>query len=136
MGPETDSGVADSVRRLPNVHRLGTRTQAELVPYLANADAAIVPYARTGYTRSLNALKGAELLAAGVPVVATDLPWVREFDGAVAVARTVDEFEARLRSVIERRPEPVPVAGLRPYAWEEKARRQSELVQELYGGSA
>ena len=67
------------LRALPNVHFMGPRPHAELGGWIKRFDVCIVPYARTPFTETVVPTKINEYLALGKPVVATDLPYVVEF---------------------------------------------------------
>lgn len=64
----------------PNVQWVGARQFAELPSYLRRIDVGLVPYADTAFNRGSFPLKTLEYLAAGRPVVATDLPSTRWLD--------------------------------------------------------
>jgi glycosyltransferase involved in cell wall biosynthesis len=57
-----------------NVHLLGRRRYDELPDVLRAADAGLIPYARNELTNGIFPMKVYEYLAAGLPVVATQLP--------------------------------------------------------------
>ncbi|HEY2718671.1 MAG TPA: glycosyltransferase [Solirubrobacteraceae bacterium] len=69
--PRTDVSV---LRAEPNVHLLGARDYSELPDILRGADVGLVPYARNPLTDSIFPMKIYEYLAAGLPVLATQLP--------------------------------------------------------------
>lgn len=73
--PATDLAELD---RLHNVHLLGPRPYGMLPDYLRGFDLALLPCPLNPYTRSMFPMKFFEYLAAGVPVVATDLPALRD----------------------------------------------------------
>jgi glycosyltransferase involved in cell wall biosynthesis len=58
----------------PNIHLLGGRRYEELPDVLRGADAGLIPYARNELTDGIFPMKVYEYLAAGLPVVATQLP--------------------------------------------------------------
>ncbi len=62
---------------VPNVHFLGRKPYAELPAYCKGFDVAINPFAINDLTLAANPLKVREYLAAGLPVVSTDIPEVR-----------------------------------------------------------
>jgi glycosyltransferase involved in cell wall biosynthesis len=96
----SDPGTRIDALDLPNVHALGARPFAELPAYLKAFDVALIPYRLTPYTRSTSPLKLWEYLAAGRPVVTTDLPGVAEAGDLVTVARDPDAFVAAVRSEV------------------------------------
>jgi len=103
-----------------NIHLLGPRVFAELPVYAAGFAVGIIPFTVNELTRAVNPIKLQEMLAAGCPVVSTDLPEARAvadtvnetvrnrqpgFPWAVAVARNADEFVACVKECLERRTE-------------------------------
>jgi glycosyltransferase involved in cell wall biosynthesis len=74
--PGTDGG---SLRKQANVHLLGPRTYDDLPAWLAHFDAAILPSRRNAYTEAMFPMKFFEYLAAGLPVVASNLPALRPY---------------------------------------------------------
>lgn len=69
--PRTD---VSALAAEPNVHLLGPRAYGELPDVLRGADAGLIPYARNTLTDGIFPMKVYEYLAAGLPVVATELP--------------------------------------------------------------
>lgn len=76
-GPVAD---AAALRALTDVgaHYLGTLDQESLAAVTQHADVGLVPHVRTPLTEAMSPLKMYEYLAAGLPVVATDLPPIRD----------------------------------------------------------
>jgi glycosyltransferase involved in cell wall biosynthesis len=69
--PLTDvSGLAAE----PNVHLLGARSYDQLPAILRDSAAGLIPYSRSQLTDSIFPMKVYEYLAAGLPVVASELP--------------------------------------------------------------
>jgi glycosyltransferase involved in cell wall biosynthesis len=85
----------------------GTRPQAEVAAELARAAVVAVPFLRSAMTeRHTSPIKAFEALAAGRPLVATDLPSTREFlrDGENALlvpAGDAPALAAAIRRVLE-----------------------------------
>jgi glycosyltransferase involved in cell wall biosynthesis len=93
----------DELRRLPNVHVLGPKRPNELPAYLRHCDVAMIPFLDNDHTRGSLPLKLWEYVAAGLPVVATDLPNFAEAarDGAVTLARDEASFTAAVAAIQE-----------------------------------
>ena len=65
------------LRALPNVHFLGRKPYAALPGYCKAFDVALLPFIKNELTENANPLKLREYLAAGLPVVSTDIPEAR-----------------------------------------------------------
>jgi glycosyltransferase involved in cell wall biosynthesis len=90
--PHTD---VSALAAEPNVHLLGTRGYEQLPGVLREADAGLIPYARNELTNSIFPMKVYEYLAAGLPVVATQLPALSEVE-EVRTAPDAAQFIALL----------------------------------------
>lgn len=90
----SDPGTTLAPLSLPNVHVLGLRSYETLPRYLKAFDVGLIPYRKTDYTESCSPLKLYEYLAAGKPVVSTDLPGVRAAAGFVTLAENAGDFAA------------------------------------------
>jgi glycosyltransferase involved in cell wall biosynthesis len=116
----------------PNVHHLGRKPYAELPGYCRGFAAAIVPFRITELTLSVNPIKLREYAAAGLPVVASDLPEIRRC-GEIAICATgVEAWEAALRAAIARGQDPpsrsAQSARVKSEDWGAVAERVSEMV--------
>ena len=79
----------------PNVQWVGGKSFEDMPSYLRVIDVGLTPYTQSAFNRGSMPLKTIEYLAAGRPVVATDLPAHRELDTPhVAIASTPEEFAA------------------------------------------
>lgn len=79
--------------RHPSIHHVGGRRYEELPDYLGAAQVGLLPYRVDEYNRGSFPLKLLEYLAAGLPVVSTDLPAVRWLDAPdVRVAQDPSAF--------------------------------------------
>ncbi|TAL10714.1 MAG: glycosyltransferase family 1 protein [Nitrospirae bacterium] len=92
-----DPGTTLDSLDLPNVHVLGLRSYETMPRYLKAFDVGLIPYRKTAYTESCSPLKLYEYLAAGKPVVSTDLPGVRAAAGFVTRAERAADFAAAIR---------------------------------------
>lgn len=95
VGPATQPAAAEE-----GVLRLGPRPQPELPAFLRHCDVALVPFLDNEHTRGSLPLKLWEYLAAGLPVVARDLPNLRGLggEGDVRTASDPEGFEAAVRA--------------------------------------
>jgi glycosyltransferase involved in cell wall biosynthesis len=85
VGPGDPRTDVSALAAEPNVQLLGPRRYEELPDVLRGADAGLIPYARNELTDAIFPMKVYEYLAAGLPVVATELPSLADVP-AVATA--------------------------------------------------
>src|ERR1051326_1516 len=92
---------ADKLATEPNIHLLGPKPHQELVHFIHRFDACIVPYVKSIYTNTVVPVKINEYLAAGKPVVATNLPTICEFNRRHHVLTTVENQPAPFLQAID-----------------------------------
>jgi len=102
---DTYHGDVDALRSLANVHLLGEVSYADLPRVSSGFDVGIIPFRVNRLTAATDPVKVYEMLAAGLPVVATDLPELARLAPHVAVARTAEEFVARVEEALAGPPE-------------------------------
>ena len=88
------------IRNLANVRLLGPRPYAELPAYLAAMDVALIPFQQNPVTYYADPIKAYEYLAAGLPVVATDLPALRRLDHVVRLADSAPSFLNQIQAAL------------------------------------
>ncbi|HEX3589930.1 MAG TPA: glycosyltransferase [Pseudonocardiaceae bacterium] len=122
--------------RRPNVHHTGAVPFAELPRWLARMDVGLTPYTDTAFNRASFPLKTLEYLAAGRPVVGSDLPATRGLAtesrdvtavaGAAEFARRVIAAAGipRTADVVQRRRRVVAVR----HSWAARAVRLATLL--------
>jgi glycosyltransferase involved in cell wall biosynthesis len=87
---------------LSNVYLLETKPYTELVKYVAGFEVAVIPYQINDYTvGGCFPVKFHEELAAGLPVVVTDLPAYAPFDDVCYISKSYNEFSHNIRRAIE-----------------------------------
>lgn len=119
--------------RLPNIHLTGPIPYRDIPAMMDNFDVCIVPHLITPFTESLNPIKLWEYLAAGKPVVATNVAGFRDYPNLLSIAHNYQEFvAAALKSSME---EPSKKALRRAEAeknaWSERVDRVQELLLRL-----
>jgi len=91
--PWTD---VSSLQDLKNLHFIGPRNYAQLPAYLKGFDVAILPSMINEYTRGMFPMKFFEYLAAGRPVVSTQLHALKAYGHVACLA---DDHEAFIKGV-------------------------------------
>lgn len=88
--------------QLENVHLLGSRPYEEKVKYLAGFDVDIIPYQVNDYTvGGCFPVKFHDSLAAGLPVVVTDLPAYMPFDNVCYISKSYTEFSKNIERALQ-----------------------------------
>ena len=87
--------------------------------YMRAFDVCITPHRVTPFTESLNPIKLWEYLAAGKPIVATDVAGFRDYPELVSIARDADEFLQATRAATDENPDKVRArrAEARRHSW-------------------
>lgn len=94
-----------SLRRRPNVRILGRLPYGELPSVLKGFDVALVPFLDNELARASNPLKAREYLAAGLPVVSSNIPEVERL-GLCHIARRPGEFIPLIERALAEEPGP------------------------------
>lgn len=120
----------------PEVQWVGPKPVSELSRYLAAASVGLVPYLQSRFNQGSFPLKTLEYLAAGLPVVATDLPAIRWLDAPdVAVADTPHEFATAAAAAQTTSVSPRALDARRafvvPHTWPARTAQWAELLAEL-----
>jgi glycosyltransferase involved in cell wall biosynthesis len=114
----------------PNVYVLPPVSQERLPDWLRHADAALIPFLDNAHTRASLPLKLWEYLAAGLPVVASDLPHFAELagEGVLRTASGAESFAAALDAALAEPPEARAARSQRAAAHDWAARLDELLV--------
>ena len=78
--------------KLSNVHMVGSIPRADVPAYVQHFDICLIPYKSNEYNRSSFPLKFWEFMATGLPVVATGLPELEEYEPLIGYAQNKKEF--------------------------------------------
>ena len=87
-----------------NIVFTGAKPYAELPDIMRGFDVCIVPHVVTSFTESLNPIKLWEYLAAGKPIVSTNVAGFREFPDLVNVSDSYDGFLMNLDVALNEEP--------------------------------
>ena len=124
----------DRLTRHLNVRHLGFRPYAEIPTLGADFDVSIMPWLDNDWIRCCNPIKLKEYLSLGQEVVTTWFPEVEHYRDFVHVAKTGDEFLARIDDVVRGAKAKGDRAALLGHAtWDD---RTQELLRVLDGIAA
>jgi glycosyltransferase involved in cell wall biosynthesis len=92
---------AYAVLHHPNVHWCGERSPVEVPAYVAHSDVCLIPYKLDGVTLvAATPQKMFEYLAAGKPVIASEMPPMRKFAPHVRFASTLDDWIQQVHTAV------------------------------------
>jgi glycosyltransferase involved in cell wall biosynthesis len=127
----------------PSFEFLGERPYEELPELLSPVDVCLIPYRMDGDLDYIHPKKLYEYLAAGKPVVATDLPELRAFAPVVKIARSAEELVARAEECLRENADPVLSTALvrqrqaiaRENTWDRRVSQMVGILESRLGGS-
>jgi glycosyltransferase involved in cell wall biosynthesis len=128
--PRTD---VSALAREPNVHLLGARHYSELPAVLRGAAAGVIPYAQNPLTASIFPMKVYEYLAAGMPVIATELPALAGIN-EVQTARDGQEMAAKLERALDTDTPELRASRARAaseHSWERRLQEIADAIARL-----
>jgi glycosyltransferase involved in cell wall biosynthesis len=102
VGPvKSDTQDLQALQDLPNVHFFGNRPIEALPAYIKAMDVCLIPYVLNDYVHHIFPLKLYEYMAAGKPIVATDMEEMRPYAGAeMTIAKSHEAFLAAVDDAI------------------------------------
>lgn len=133
---DDSAGVGRALRHHKNIKFLGEIPYRELPKWLAEFEICLIPFRINDLTLATNPVKVYEYLSAGKPIVATDLPELKQFDDLVYRAEDFQTFKKCIENAIQeygtakgdelfrRR-----VEFARTQTWEHRANRLIEVAE-------
>lgn len=118
----------------PNLHVLGPKAYADLPSYMSHCDVAALPAPHNSYTKNMFPMKFFEYLAAGLPVIATRLSSLNQFEELYFQADTADEFCAVLKTVLSgaRRNTEAIEQACRFHSWTARFERMEKALDTVF----
>ncbi len=126
IGPKT--GSKNRLASAPNLERRSPVPFDELPNLLGQCEIAFLPYVQTDLGQRLAPLKALEALAAGMPVVATDIPELRELAEGTTLAKNVEDILSGLDRAFRGNILVPSLEALAAHSWENRAERLSEIL--------
>lgn len=113
-----EQGNVDELKSLPNVYFLGARHTHQLPAYLKSAHFGLIPYVIDDYTAMLQPNKAVEYLAAGLGVLSSPIPGLKElFPERISFYHNTAEAVAAVEMLLQRPRYNLSLESLRDYDW-------------------
>lgn len=136
-GRDEIAGELARLERLPNVVLAGVVDYEQLPRWVASFDVGLIPYRRNPYTANVFPLKLYEYMAAGLPVVVTNLPSLPDYGDDILHADSVEamigaverQLGARSAADVQRRQ-----AIARRHTWAHRTELLIAALRDAAGG--
>lgn len=120
-----------TIAGVKNIHLLGRKPYSELPAYCKAFDVALNPFEISELTLAANPLKVREYLAAGLPVVSTDIPEVRVLPGCL-VGIDHEDFITKIEQALSEPKPRIEVSdGVAHESWEARVDELRSLLARM-----
>lgn len=136
VGPRRARTDLGRLEQLPNVRMLGPRPHGELPALLGQFDVTWIPYKLAEFTQYVFPTKLLEYLAAGRPVVSTNLPEVQKFAPPVRIGTTAQEIEEHIAAALQSPPDDRGRDLARAFDWQIQMRQIHHYLDAALATSA
>ena len=119
-----------TLRKLPNVHMLGSVPREHVPAYVAYFDICLIPYKNNMYNEASFPLKFWEFMATGKPIVASGVPELTEYESMIAYANSPKEFSQKVADILQKN-ESISqqrMALASKHGWENRANELKKLL--------
>jgi teichuronic acid biosynthesis glycosyltransferase TuaH len=138
IGEIYDKSWISPLNNYQNVHFLGAKRNEDLPNYFQFFDVAIVPHFVNNFEKAGNSIKVFEYLAAGVPVVSTNIGGLDEFKHVVDICLDTKQFKSSIRKYLDNKMsrskenKEKRKATVAVHTWESKATDFVKIIEEIY----
>lgn len=131
IGPISKKSLLSWRRKYKNIFHIDKVRQDVLPMFLANFDVCLNTLKLNSLTETLNPLKIYDYLAAGKPIVSTNIPEVRKIEKYIYISRSYEEFVALTKKALKEDSEKRRLARMKcanKYSWERIFKAQVEVI--------
>ncbi|MDA1169428.1 MAG: oligosaccharide flippase family protein [bacterium] len=119
-----------ALKKLPNVHMIGSIARAHVPAYVAYFDICLIPYKNNTYNEASFPLKFWEFMATGKPIVASGVPELAEYEPMIAYANSPKEFSKKVADIlkINKAIDQKRIILAAQHGWEQRANKLKKLL--------
>ena len=131
--PVTD---VKKIKNIPNIHLLGPKPYRDLPMYMAHSQVGLLPCLLNKYTEAMFPMKFFEYLAAGLPVVSTQLPALDKFQNCFLSGENSSEFIVSIKDALDGRSaiDPNYVSSIASkYTYEDRTIAMLKILDQVLG---
>ena len=130
-GPVWKNFSKDKLVKYPNIHFLGQISYQEIPELYNGFDVGIIPYKVNEFIKSTDSMKFYEYLAAGLPVVSTDIAGADKFQNFIKIAKTHFEFKKEIEEILQQKKfkNPAIKSFLYDHTWQKRVGEMMELIE-------
>ncbi len=127
---EQKTSALRTLRKLPNVHMIGSVPREHVPAYVSYFDICLIPYKNNTYNEASFPLKFWEFMATGKPIVASGVPELEEYEPLISYAKNAKEFSKQIESILSSAPtsNKKRIALAKQHGWNERARNLRKLL--------
>lgn len=123
-------------KKIGNIHFIGEVPYSDLKGYLYAFDVCLIPFKLTELIQCTNPVKLYEYLAAGKPVVATEMPELRLVPEQVYLSDDTSDFIDNIKTAMEQKDDAALIEARRRFAfendWDHRTVELESLISGLY----
>ena len=141
VGPVGPLAETSPVKNLPNVHFLGRQPQSEIPRFVKGFDVCLNPYRKDDVANHASPLKIYEYLAAGKPVMSTEMAEARKFATDVAIGASYEDFPQKCDAILAHLPESTAAVRRRidtagAHSWKHRFTEVNAVLEKIISGRA
>jgi O-antigen/teichoic acid export membrane protein len=132
---EQKTSALRTLKKLPNVHMIGSVPREHVPAYVSYFDICLIPYKNNTYNEASFPLKFWEFMATGKPIIASGVPELEEYEPLIAYAKNAKEFSQQIESILTSNAptDKKRIALAKKHGWNERARDLMKLLKKTIG---
>ena len=133
LGRVSNNGLEKLADKYKNIYLLGEKSYEDLPAYLQEFDVCLIPFIINNLIRATSPVKIFEYLAAGKPVVSTNIPELKYYRDQVYISEGNEEFLNNVSNALKERDKSIAERQniARKNTWIERGKRLEKSIKEI-----